>query len=147
MHLHVHVNPSNNREEKCDAQYDGVNEVILGLRNEKGSEVDDDDLFGKSEEGCDCEMPEFNVASRKYSSGEMRWNDGETDDEDDLSMGLVVEHSVGRKRTYPESTISGQSRQSTVVEIRSFEFDGLSSESVFERIPSSNYSMLAFVQE
>lgn len=85
MHLHIHVDPGNNGENHSDAQHDSVNRVVFGLSNEEGSEIDDNDLFRESEEGCDCEMPEFDVAGGKYGRGEMWWNDRETDNEDDLN--------------------------------------------------------------
>lgn len=71
MHLHVHINAGNNREDHGDTQYDGVDGVVLFLGDEEGAEVDDDDLFGESEECCDCEMPKFNIAGSEHSGRKM----------------------------------------------------------------------------
>jgi len=56
------------------------------LLDEQDADVDEDDLFREREEGCDCEVPEFDVTGREDGGREMRWDYGEADDQNDLAI-------------------------------------------------------------
>ncbi len=56
------------------------------MLDEQDANVDEDDLFGEREEGRDCEVPEIDVAGGEDGGGEMRWDNGEADDQNDLAI-------------------------------------------------------------
>ena len=83
-HLLIDVYGCHKSNHESEKKYDGVDSIVCGFLDKEDANIDENYLFRKCEEGGDCEMPEFHVASAEDGSREVGWDHRESNDEHDL---------------------------------------------------------------
>lgn len=94
---HLEVDPDSHcdGDDEDGAEHDGFDDIVVTLLQEQHAEVDEEDLLGEREEGCDDEMPELDVAGGKNGRGEMGGDGGKSDDEDDEEAAVACQTGHG----------------------------------------------------
>ena len=148
-HLPPDVHGHDDGHAEGDAKDDVLGRAVGLVLNEQHAEVDEEDLFGESEQRREGEAEEVDVAGREDGRGEVGGDGGESDEEDDLRGGsgvLAVKKGgdVGWWcEAYPETAIARQAGERAVVEVCPLELLGFAAEEELEGEPGAHCRMSA----
>ena len=126
-----------NCDDECNSEHGRLYRAVSILLDEQNTQVDEHDLLGQGEEGCDGEIPELDVTGGEDRCREVGGDDGKADDQDNLDQDVSYQCSFEDLPwySYPEASVASDACHGAIVEIRPLQLESLFPEQRLECKP------------